>query len=83
MRRVILHMAWLVLKGFRHEDQHAHSEGLREKSIRIFAEPDTIRHLLSQRDLLRLKVNALQIKPEAKPSGIGTQAARGIAREIK
>lgn len=59
MKRVILYIDRLVLKGFWHEDWHDHSEDLREALTRAFAGPD------------------------AKPSGIGAQAARNIIREIK
>jgi hypothetical protein len=83
MKRVVVHIGRLVLKGFQYEGCHALSEGLREKLPPLFVEPDATRHLLSQVDLSRIKVNAVQIKPEAKPSGIGAQAARSTAREIK
>jgi hypothetical protein len=83
MKRVVVHIDRLVLKGFQHEGWHALSEGSREKLPSLFAEPRATRHLSLRRDLSCLKVNALQIKPEAKPSWIGKQAARGIAREIK
>jgi hypothetical protein len=83
MTRVVVHIDRLVLKGFRLEDRHTLSEGSREKLPPLFAEPCATWRLLLRRDLSCLKVNALQIKPEAKSSGIGTQAARGIAWEIK
>jgi hypothetical protein len=83
MKRVVVHIGRLVLKGFRHEGWRALSEGLREKLPRLFAEPDATRHLLSQGDLSHLKIGAVRIEPEAEPSEIGAQTARGMVREIK
>ena len=83
MRRVFVHIDRLVLKGFRHEDRHALAEGLRGELGRQFAEPDALWHLVSRGDVSRLDVGEVRIESEAKPSRVGAQAARGIARGIK
>jgi hypothetical protein len=83
MKQVVVHIGRLVLKGFQYEGWRALPEGLREKLPPLFAEPCATWRLLLRRDLSRLKMNAVQIKPEAKPSGIGAQAARSTVWEIK
>jgi hypothetical protein len=84
MKRVIVHIDRLVLKGFRYEDRHSLSEGLREELSRLLlAEPNAAAHFVSRGNLPRLKVDGVRIEPAAKPSAIGAQVARGIAREIK
>jgi hypothetical protein len=37
MKRVVVHIDRLVLKGFWYEDQHIISEGLRERLTRVFS----------------------------------------------
>lgn len=82
MKRVIVHIDTLVLKGFRHEDRHALAEGLRQELGRLFAEPDASRHLDAQDGVSRLKIGAVRIGLGAKPAAVGVQAAQGIARGI-
>lgn len=83
MTRVVVHIDRLVLKGFRHEDRHAIAEALREELGRQFAESDTSRQLVSRGDMPRLRIADVRIEHEAKPAAVGTQAAQGIAREIR
>jgi hypothetical protein len=83
MRRIVVHIDSLVLRGFRHEDRHAIAEGLRAELGRQFAEGNAAQHLVSRGDLSRLRVSGVRIEPEARQSQVGVQAARGIAREIE
>ena len=83
MRRVIVHIDSLVLKGFRHEDRYDIAEGLRQELSHLLAGPDVARHLVSRGDSAQLETGGVRIAPGARPSGIGAQAARGIAREIE
>ena len=83
MKRVIMHIERLVLKGFRHEDRHAIAEGLREELGRLIAQTGEAPNFESKGSLDRLKVSGVRIGAEAKPGDVGYQAARGIAREIR
>jgi hypothetical protein len=82
MKRVIVHIDRLVLKGFRPEDRHAIAEGLREELGRQLAEPGVAERLESRGNLARLKVGEVPIGAETKPGRVGQQSARGIAREV-
>jgi hypothetical protein len=83
MKRVILHIDRLVLKGFRYEDRYAVQEALREELGRQFSTPDAPQHLVSRGDLAGLEVSGVRIAPGGRSSQLGSQAARGIARELK
>ena len=83
MKRVILHIDRLVLRGFRHEDRHTVGEALHEELVRQFSTPDAPQHLASRDDLSRLKVGGVHMASSNKPSQVGTQTAQGIAREVK
>jgi hypothetical protein len=83
MKRVILHIDRLVLKGFRHEDRYAVAEALREELGRQLSSPDAVQQLASAGDSWRLNVGEVRVAVGAKPSEVGAFTARGIAREIK
>ena len=83
MKRLIVHIDRLVLKGFRHEDRYALAEGLQQELSRLLAEPGVARHLVSRGDSAQLEAGGVRVPPGARPSGIGAQAARDIAEEIK
>ena len=83
MKRVIVHIGGLTLKGFRYEDRHAVAEGLRERLGQHFADPDAVRHVASRGDVLELNVGKLCISSDAKPYEVGAQAGRGIGKEMR
>jgi len=83
MKRVIVHIDSLVLKGFRHEDRHAVAEGLSAELGRLLASPDAARQLGAQDGVSRLKIGAVRIGQGSQLGAVGVQAAQGIARGIK
>jgi DNA polymerase III delta prime subunit len=48
MKRVVLHIDSLVLKGFRHEDRHGIAEGLQQELSRLFADPQAAQQLTAR-----------------------------------
>lgn len=83
MKRVIVHIDSLVLRGFKHEDRHAIVAGLQQELAQMFADPNAAQQLTAKGDMSRLRVGNININPGAKPQGIGVSAARSIGREIK
>jgi len=61
MKRVILHIDRLVLKGFRHEDRHAIAEGLQQTLAREFDTPQAVQQLADMGDASRLRTGNVQI----------------------
>jgi hypothetical protein len=82
MKRVVVHIESLILKGFRHEDRHAIAEGLRAELARLFAEPSTASRLANTGNASRLTIANVRLTPGTAPEGVGRQAARGITRGI-
>lgn len=80
MKRVVVHIDRLLLRGFRREGRHSLVEGLRGELSRQLADPDALRLLMSRGDVSRLEVG-VRVDARAKTADIGVQAARGIARE--
>ena len=83
MKRVVLHIDSLVLKGFRHEDRHAIAEGLQQELSRMFADPQAVQQLMASGDMPRLRLGSVQIGQDAKPRHIGAQVAQGIGKGMK
>jgi hypothetical protein len=83
MKRVVVHIDELVLRGFHHEDRLAVAEGLRAELARHFAEPGAARDFAARGNLPRLEAGAIRIAPGARPSTVGTEAAQRIVRGSK
>lgn len=77
MKRVVVRIGRLVLKGFRHEDQYAIATGIE----RVFADRDAV-SLSGCGDVARLQVGGVHIEQGSKPQRIG-RVAHGVGREIR
>ena len=83
MKRVVLHIDSLVLKGFRHEDRHGIAEGLQQELTRLFANPQAAQQLAANGDVSRLRLGNISIDQNSKPQRIGSQVAQGIGKGMK
>ncbi|PKO32438.1 MAG: hypothetical protein CVU36_02000 [Betaproteobacteria bacterium HGW-Betaproteobacteria-9] len=82
MKRVVLHIDRLVLRGFDRADQAGIAEGLRAELGRLLATPQAAQALVAQRSVARLKVAPLPIAPGAQATAVGEQTAQSIVRGI-
>lgn len=82
MRRIVVNIDSLVLKGFRYEDRHAIAQGLQEQLAQLFAEPSLTDRLGSMGSVPRLRVGPVAIPAEAKPQQIGRAAGEGIGKGL-
>lgn len=83
MKRVVVHIDRLVLKGFRHEDRHAIAAGLEQELGRVFADREAVLLLRARGDLSRLKVGGVPVEHGSKPQRVGESVAQGIGKEIR
>lgn len=83
MKRVIVHVDRLVLKGFRHEDQHAIAAGLQQELGRVFADREAVSLLRAMGDVWRLQLDGVHIEHGSKPQPVGENVAHRIGEEIK
>lgn len=83
MKRVVVHIDRLVLKGFRNEDQHAVAAGLQQELSRVFADRDVVSHLGAMGHMSLLQVGNVHIAHGSKPQCVGVSVAQGIGKEIK
>ncbi len=78
MQRVIVHIDSLVLKGFRYEDRHGIAEGLQQELASLFADPGSVRRLVDQGDVPRLRAGGVTIGRDLTPPRVGAEMARSI-----
>jgi hypothetical protein len=83
MKRIVLHIDSLVLKGFRPEDRHGIAEGLQQELARLFADPQAAQQLMASCDMSRLRVGSIRIGQNSKPQRVGLQVAQGIGKRMK
>jgi hypothetical protein len=83
MKRVIVHIDSLVLKGFKHEDGHSIAAGLQQELSLLFADPLAAQQLTTKGDVSRLRVGNININSGSKPQSVGVESARGIGREMQ
>ena len=83
MKRVIVHIDRLVLKGFRPEDRHAIATGLQQELGRVFADQEAVSLLTAARDVPRLQVGGVPMEQGSKPQRVGESMAQGIGKEMR
>ena len=83
MKRVVVHIERLVLKGFRPEDRHAIAEGLQQELGRVFAERESVSLLSAMGDVSRLQVGGVPVELGTRPRRVGEKVAQGIGKEIR
>jgi hypothetical protein len=82
MKRVVLHIDSLVLKGFKHEDRHGIAEGLQQELGQLFSNHQAAQQLMANGDVSRLRVGNVRIGQNTKPQRVGSQVAQGIGKGI-
>ena len=83
MKRVVVHIDRLVLKGFRHEDRHAIAAGLEQELGRVFADREAVSLLMARGDVPRLQVGGVPVEQGSRPQRVGENVAQGIGKEIR
>jgi len=82
MRRVVVHIDRLVLRGFRVEDGYEIGAGMQREMERLFAEPQAVSQLSGLGDMPSLNVSGVPIGHGSTPHGVGAAMANGIGKEI-
>jgi hypothetical protein len=82
MKRVIVHIENLVLKGFRYEDRHAIAAVLQEELTRMLAAPESAQQVASLESVPSLKLGRVNLGAETKPHQVGIQTGRAVGRGL-
>lgn len=82
MKRVVVHIDGLVLRGFRHADRHAVSSGLRDELGRLLAQPGVAERVAALGSIARLTAAPVRAGTGVAPRAVGASAARAIGGAI-
>ena len=82
MKRIVLHVDRLVLRGWRGVDARAVGAALRGELARWLADPAARERLAARGDVRALQLGKVRVEHEATPARIARSLARSIARGI-
>ena len=82
MKRVVIHIDRLVLKGFRSEDRHAIATGLQQELGRIFVDREAVSFLRAIGNVPRLQISSVPVGHGSRSQRVGENVAQGIGKEI-
>jgi hypothetical protein len=82
MKRVVVHIDRMALKGFHSADAHAIGEGMRGELARLLARPAIGERLVSLGQVSTRHAGKVKLAHDAKPQGLGISAGRAIAMGI-
>ena len=83
MKRVVVHIDRLVLKGFRAEERHAIAAGLQQELGRVFGDREAVSLLSAMGDVRRLHVGGVPVEHGSRPQRVGESVAQGIGKAIR
>lgn len=61
MKRVVVHIGRLVLKGLRHEDRQAIELGVRQRLEQVFGDPQALERFRESGDTPHVRLGALSL----------------------
>jgi hypothetical protein len=83
MKRIVLHIDSLALKGFRAADRQAVAHGIREQLARSLAEPGALDRLSRHRSIAALPALNTRTAAGAKPQSVGAAVGAAIGGAVK
>jgi hypothetical protein len=82
MRRVIVDIDSLVLKGFRYEDRHAIKAAVQEELARVLAIPNAAARVAQLGSTPQMHIGNVNVGTNAKPQQVGAATGRAIGQGL-
>jgi hypothetical protein len=82
MRRVIVNIDSLVLRGFRYEDRHAIAAAVQEELARALMAPDAAARVAQLESRPQMRIGNVNVEAKAKPHQVGLETGRAVARGL-
>jgi len=83
VKRVIVHIDRLVLRGFRHEDRHAIATGLQQGLVEVLTGLQAGTQSAVWGNVPLSRAERVHVGPGASPQQVGVEVARGTRRRMK
>jgi hypothetical protein len=80
MRRVIVNIDSLVLKGFRYEDRHAVAAAVQDEITRALGAPDAGARIAQLGSTPKLRIGDVNGAADAEPRQVGAAAGRAVGQ---
>lgn len=82
MRRIVVNIESLVLKGFRYEDRHAIAAAVQDEISRVLSAPDAAARVAQLGSMPNLRIDTVSVAANAKPTQVGAATGRAIGRGL-
>lgn len=82
MKRVVVHIDSLALKGFRYEDRYTVAAALQDELTRVLAAPEAAQQVASLGSVPKLKLGSVNIGANAKPQQVGAATGRAVGKGL-
>ena len=82
MKRVVVHIDSLILKGFRYEDRHAVAAAVQDELARSLSAPGAAQNLVSFGSVPLLRLGSVNLGAETKPQQLGAETGRAVGRGL-
>ena len=82
MRRVIVNIDSLVLRGFRYEDRHVIAAAVQEELTRMLMAPGAAQQIATLGSVSNLKPGNVNIEANAKPQQVGAATGRAVGKGL-
>jgi hypothetical protein len=82
MRRIVLQIDRLVLRGFRAEERAGVGEGLQAEFARLFGDVSGFATVSTLRNVSYMSAGKVSLAREMKPQAVGSVTARAIFKKL-
>jgi len=82
MRRVLIYIDNLVLKGFRYDDRHAVAAALQDELTKVLAAPESAQRVASLGSVPRLRLGSVNLGADTKPHQVGAETGRVLGKGL-
>ena len=82
MRRIVVNIDSLVLKGFRYEDRHAIAVAVQNELTRALSAPEAGQRIAAIVSVPRMSIGNVNIGANAKPQQIGAATGRAAGQAL-
>ena len=82
MRRIVVNIDSLVLKGFRYEDRHAIAQGLQEEISRALSISDAAARVAEFGSVPNLRLGNVRVAAGAKLRQVGVATGRAVGQGL-
>jgi hypothetical protein len=82
MKRVVVNIDSLVLKGFRYEDRHIIGAAVQDEITRVLSAPEAAQRIAEAGNVPRMSIRDVQVGANTKPQQVGSATGRAVGQGL-